>query len=326
MGKERIIWIDYLKFVAIFFVVWGHNNGNNILLKSLIYSFHMPLFFMISGYLHSAKLPFNLTLKKNVKTLLLPYFYLTLLISPIYLYEIHKGNDSYLELIIRFISGDLAWFIMALFLMKLISHPFLKQKNNFLIFGIILFSFFIVLTINNIFGADNSLIAKVSRIFRFLPFFLFGYILKQKNMQQLGKKPISFISSLIITTAIYYLYGSAEMNRLYSFFDIVVFVIEGIAISFIVFFVSRIYRRNNKFIQTISNGTIIIYLLHFPLLRITGRIPLTESTLFNLGITFCCSLFIVVLFYIPIIYALNRCPWILGKVSKTIVRKEIINK
>ena len=58
--KDRLIWIDLLKLLAIFLVILGHviitfhplNEGPyDRILLIYIYSFHMPLFMFISGYL-----------------------------------------------------------------------------------------------------------------------------------------------------------------------------------------------------------------------------------------------------------------------------------
>ena len=55
----RIGWIDVLKLVTIYFVVWGHvilfmglpsDEVYSDPVCSFIYSFHMPLFMMISGF------------------------------------------------------------------------------------------------------------------------------------------------------------------------------------------------------------------------------------------------------------------------------------
>jgi fucose 4-O-acetylase-like acetyltransferase len=47
---ERKIWIDFAKAIGIWLVILGHMPllPN---LKNIIYSFHMPLFFFISGFL-----------------------------------------------------------------------------------------------------------------------------------------------------------------------------------------------------------------------------------------------------------------------------------
>ena len=46
---NRIDWIDVAKGLAIILVVAGH-AGFPILVEGAIYSFHMPLFFMTSGF------------------------------------------------------------------------------------------------------------------------------------------------------------------------------------------------------------------------------------------------------------------------------------
>lgn len=46
---ERIAWIDMAKAIAILLMIVGHeiNSGG---VRSFIFSFHMPLFFILSGY------------------------------------------------------------------------------------------------------------------------------------------------------------------------------------------------------------------------------------------------------------------------------------
>ena len=66
MKKERILYLDVLKAICIVLVVVGHciqyGSGNGYYLEKayfenpmfiFIYSFHMPLFALISGYLFS---------------------------------------------------------------------------------------------------------------------------------------------------------------------------------------------------------------------------------------------------------------------------------
>lgn len=57
MTKERDYFFDNIKAVLIFLVVLGHfllpiHEGGNVLvlIKRLIYVFHMPLFVFVSGY------------------------------------------------------------------------------------------------------------------------------------------------------------------------------------------------------------------------------------------------------------------------------------
>lgn len=49
-GAVRQRWVDHVKCLAILAVVLGHTYviGNPI--HSFVYSFHIPLFFVVSGY------------------------------------------------------------------------------------------------------------------------------------------------------------------------------------------------------------------------------------------------------------------------------------
>lgn len=60
METKRILSLDYMKALAIFFVVLGHlidgvDSSDNVF-RTFIYSLHMPLFFIVSGFLSCDKL------------------------------------------------------------------------------------------------------------------------------------------------------------------------------------------------------------------------------------------------------------------------------
>ena len=73
--KARIQFIDTAKGIGIILMILGH-IGLGKYAYSAIYSFHMPLFFFISGLLFST--PDKRKLVKRCKTILIPYFSLGL--------------------------------------------------------------------------------------------------------------------------------------------------------------------------------------------------------------------------------------------------------
>lgn len=81
--SRRVAYWDVAKGVAIFCVVWGHCLQNMTTdtgylcsdgLSQLIYSFHMPLFMVISGYFAYSSLsrPIGITLRKKIRQLIVP--------------------------------------------------------------------------------------------------------------------------------------------------------------------------------------------------------------------------------------------------------------
>lgn len=51
LTAKRVGWIDALRAFAIILVIIGHANRMPAMLQKLIYGFHMPLFFILAGYL-----------------------------------------------------------------------------------------------------------------------------------------------------------------------------------------------------------------------------------------------------------------------------------
>jgi len=84
--NRRIEFIDIAKGITIFLVVWGHTSTNSEmqgpdcpLIVKILYSFHMPLFFFLSGLsmtVASEKIhtEWKSFLQKNILTVALPYF------------------------------------------------------------------------------------------------------------------------------------------------------------------------------------------------------------------------------------------------------------
>ena len=137
--------LDVMRGIAIIFVVLGH-AGVSSYVWSFIYSFHMPLFFFISGYFCNTNIDFKTFLKKKIKGLYFPffkYYVLFIIASPIlHRFLLTKNNytsiDSFLSalfLSFRFRVGaiDLLgqfWFLPVLFFVTLLVYSCVKIFNQ----------------------------------------------------------------------------------------------------------------------------------------------------------------------------------------------------
>lgn len=85
-STKRIVWIDQLRGFAFLLVIIGHSLSKSPL-KNWIYSFHMPLFFIITGLTLNIdkllKTGFFAYLKKNFSELIVPYFWLYFFLIPL---------------------------------------------------------------------------------------------------------------------------------------------------------------------------------------------------------------------------------------------------
>lgn len=72
--KQRIEELDITKAIGIIMVVVGHTQLPTFM-SNFIWSFHMPLFYIISGIILSQKkyTSFKLFLTRKIRTLIIPY-------------------------------------------------------------------------------------------------------------------------------------------------------------------------------------------------------------------------------------------------------------
>ena len=73
--------VDWLRAFGIFLVVWGHSLGIPDSVHQAIFSFHMPLFFFLSGLLLLKRLEFSFPpyVKQCARSLLRPYFFFAII-------------------------------------------------------------------------------------------------------------------------------------------------------------------------------------------------------------------------------------------------------
>lgn len=202
--NKNIVWIDIVKFIGIFLVVFGHSlqtfelTDTSVVFKHLwkyIYLFHMPLFFIIAGYLYKAKNKSD-NYKKIIWGLLIPYFiyqfsYLPLKIGYLTLFQDYTFLISLKKCCLGIIMGDLVgtnysipvcgpcWFIMCMIQIRLLFNNIKLNTQNLILttfLSIIILKSCFVLNIDLFFCLDNTLMA--------IPYFCLGYILKMLNYSE----------------------------------------------------------------------------------------------------------------------------------------------
>lgn len=117
---------DIAKGIGIFLVVWGHSLidfGHYI-----IYMFHMPLFFYLSGVFHRGG-EIKELLKRRFVSLIVPLLVSLGLLFPLSVY-FNVIPISFSVPHLRGICGPL-WFLFSLFLVNIIYHPLLNLKPSY---------------------------------------------------------------------------------------------------------------------------------------------------------------------------------------------------
>lgn len=73
---KRMVFLDIAKGIGILTVVWAHAKGPG---SGYIYQFHMPFFFLVSGYLYRPEPSLREFARRKVKSLYLPFVFWNLL-------------------------------------------------------------------------------------------------------------------------------------------------------------------------------------------------------------------------------------------------------
>lgn len=169
MIKQKINWIDNLKVIGILAVILGHINSP---FGTFIYSWHMPLFFMIAGFFIKFDLAIKAFLKKDFKRLMIPYFIFSivgLFVETIKRIVLHRNELDYIhELKGVFIWMDMSslmnsyafvlWFLPALFFSRMLLVVFHKYIRNLFFEFILISALFSISFIFELpFAIDNSL-------------------------------------------------------------------------------------------------------------------------------------------------------------------------
>lgn len=143
MGKEqRVEFIDFFRGIGILLMVINHVYFGGVF-YNFTHAFHMPMFFIISGFLYSKKSPEQLStsvfLMKKAKSLLLPYCVFGLIHYLIWI-AIYGLSLEPLTKLFFFntedgmpIAGAL-WFLTALFITDVVFFILDRYINNRIVF------------------------------------------------------------------------------------------------------------------------------------------------------------------------------------------------
>ena len=190
---QRDVRIDCLKGLGIVLVVLGHviqsavpDYGSNLVF-SMIYSFHMPLFMLLSGYV--AKVSSKKYVLKRFETLCVP-FVCWIFIS--YLINGEWKVFSVIEKILLVIESpdNGLWFLWVLFLNSVLLWLCTMFAKRFelaewkVILPVMLGLFYMVFPVISVWGTSiNTGMAGIGMVQKYFFYFAGGYLCKQHGIQ-----------------------------------------------------------------------------------------------------------------------------------------------
>ncbi|MDD2434813.1 MAG: acyltransferase family protein [Bacilli bacterium] len=334
--KKRVYWIDNLRGLAMIFVVIGHMPINSTL-KIYLYSFHVPLFFIISGIsygLSKNEVTIQEYLKKMFKRLIIPYFLLNLFLAPLWYLNsvVLAGYDIsitspilgtlYSNQLWKGMFSNVTWFLPALFIVsiifKIIDYQFKRYRDKtIMVGGITLVG--IILYLLNIkmvtpWHLQTCLIA--------LSFYYLGYlyIKKQEFIDKWISSKIKPFMVIILFVVGYLLAtknGKISMHA-NNYSNIIVFYLGSIITSYAIIRLMK-GTKEIKSLTFIGVNTLVYMAVHCPIMRFFNYgSSYSHEFLNNCPIT---SGIIIMILIIPLILLVNRfLPFIIGKKQLKVVK------
>ena len=286
-SRKRLVWLDIMRAFLIIFMVIGHSTSPLVI---YIYLFHMPAFFILSGFtfdMDRYKLK-DFILKKTI-TILLPavlinliYIFFYSILQELGLYNfIQAGENIQLEKrILAFFQhctttdlGGATWFLFVLYEVEIIYGILAKskkilKKNGVTLLGLILGMvgyYFVTRHIILPYYFDLALLACL--------YYGIGFLIAQKNVIENIDNKILFPICILLTVffAEFYFEGNLPMNwPTRSFANLFIQIVSCLAAISPLIYISMKIEKSKiaKWLQWLGQHTYSILILHFLFFRV----------------------------------------------------------
>lgn len=271
VNSSRLEWLDSVKGIMIFLVVFGHFIGakctNEINLFSVthyfIYAVHMPIFIFISGFLSKRKSK----IEKIVKNLIIPYIIFDLLYVAVS--NLIGGHESFNILFPTYVY----WYILCIALMRLSVEFLDKTKIAF---------FMPVISIAFCYFCSENIwrFLSIGRVFLLFPVFYLGYKLDGKKIEFFrNKKWVSIIIGICATVIEilalkFNIIGILDSTHNYpeNISDSILKYLFMIISVGIFIFTASLVPAKIKFLKRWGENSLMIYLIHPYAILFFGKI------------------------------------------------------
>ncbi len=266
-------WVDYAKAIGIILVVYGHvarglyNGGITIpehiylLADSIVYSFHMPLFFFLSGlFFYSSFVKrgaVGLTFNK-IDTIVYPYILWSILQGGMefVLSNYTNGNVTLSEVLQLWDPRAQFWFLYALFFIFMVSIAlFSFVEFRWLVF---IFGFACLLYIFRGHLPSSQIVLFVANN---LVYFVLGLVFTRFNIASHLSSYSAFLILLVLFLTAQYGFHD-YLNLSYTHQGVEALVLATISILFVVSVSSLLSRTSSKMLAFIGASSMAIYVMH----------------------------------------------------------------
>lgn len=348
--KKRIFYLDIAKGVGVILMVLGHVPDLTTASRQFITSFHMPLFFVISGIIINAteetKKEMGIIVKRKLRSIMLPYVVfsvLSLIVEGLCTGILKNGVWEvfweHLFATVCLAGASVFWFLPALFFGEMIFLSVRKKTSaafcGILIAAMAVLAYFAHVGENSmqiIYSATvwypylHLLLNAVLRVFFAAAFIAEGYF----GYQILRKCSDGFLQNLIpgvllmgVTFVVCRLNGITDMNYM-VYNNILLYLVTSLCGSFGVIFLCRALEGWHhtlpvRICMYYGRNSLVVMMTHAPfyIMYIAARVTYgINNHIRSLGQAPLCLLMtcLVLLIEVPVVEVMNRyLPFLLGR-------------
>ncbi|MES9905678.1 MAG: acyltransferase [Sedimenticola sp.] len=272
--EHRRLWVDYAKAIGIILVVYGHvgrgvynagipiNKSFFLLSDSIIYSFHMPLFFFLSGMFFCQSLlkrgPIKL-LANKIDTVIYPYLLWSVIqgVVEVSLSPYTNGSVTYTDVFMLLYEPRAQfWFLYALFMVFVVASIIYAHLSNHYIFSVFVCSSLIYLIQKDIPSPFH-----LNFITSNFAFFAFGvWFNRLGSLERLGSRKV--FSAVLLAFILFQYVFHELLNLTYADKGIYSFILTVISLLFVVSLSIVFSRKPIAWIAFIGSSSMVIYLTH----------------------------------------------------------------
>ncbi len=309
-------------------VIFGHAFvDRSHAVRSYIYSFHMPLFFFISGLTYKRRsISFGKFVKKKAIAFLIPYVALNVFVGLIKYFlhfTLHMYNDLSLKFMLKgMLTGDGAnapciqsWFLLTLFITEIIFYGLdrlIRSETGLFISSLLVAALGWAYSRFFYYG---FLFWHLDVAFFAVLFFWAGYFFKNHLADKVEKlsavwKWILCVAAIGLGALLQTVNGRTSMNSSY-YGQIHVFILAALFSIFGVTLLSMVLLKKIPFINNVGKNSIFYLGYHaFVLTIVKTFLPILCSTWY---LTLLVSLLSLFINYYPAIYLTKYVPVMVGK-------------
>ena len=327
-NKTRLLWVDQLKAVGMFFVIWGHcvqRCANKVILQG-IYSFHMPFFFILSGLTMNPNKYEKVTefIQAKLKAIIYPYLMMSFALIPIWLFNRSVGavqNDSLLRIICGIFysnakevraTANAAWFMVTLFLAELIFyiiHKYMKEEKLTLLTSFAFCIFGILASHGDQYhlAPFHLDVAFVAQFFVCSGYYIRAHLEEMMSWIAIPGKFLGPLCLLVVGLFFGYINRIVDISNM-KYQNPLYMMISSYCITLFMIYIAR-KAPNVKILNYIGKNTMIYLMVHIPMLRaLQYFFPIIEHSRLYGSIT-AVALYVGIIVLCPII---NQClPWLI---------------